>query len=52
MEQSTGWHAAIVCHLMASGQVASGVTPVEVAVDPELMMDELRTRGFELVSAE
>lgn len=28
MQQATGWHAAIVCHLMASGQIASGATPV------------------------
>ena len=46
MEQATGWHAAIVCHLMASGALHHGATPVELAVDPELMVDELRRRGF------
>jgi lysine 6-dehydrogenase len=48
MEQATGWHAAIVCHLMAGGQISPGATPVELAVDPQLMVDELRARGFEL----
>jgi lysine 6-dehydrogenase len=48
MERATGWHAAIVCHLMAAGRIHPGVTPVELAVDPDLMMAELRRRGFEL----
>jgi saccharopine dehydrogenase-like NADP-dependent oxidoreductase len=48
MEQATGWHAAIVCHLMASGGIAPGATPVEVAVDAAAMMDELRARGFDV----
>ena len=48
MEQATGWHAAIVCHLMAIGQIPPGATPVELAVDPQFMVDELRKRGFEL----
>jgi lysine 6-dehydrogenase len=48
MEQATGWHAAIVCHLMASGRIAPGATPVELAVDPLEMADDLRTRGFHL----
>jgi hypothetical protein len=50
MEQATGWHAAIVCHLMASGQIPPGARPVELAVDPHLMVDELRARGFELTA--
>jgi lysine 6-dehydrogenase len=48
MEQATGWHAAIVCHLMASGGIPPGTTPVELAVDPAYMMAELQRRGFEL----
>jgi lysine 6-dehydrogenase len=48
MEQATGWHAAIVCHLMASGGIPPGATPVELAVDPELMVDELRGREFDV----
>jgi lysine 6-dehydrogenase len=50
MEQATGWHAAIVCRLMASGGISPGATPVEIAVDPKLMVDELRGRGFELTA--
>jgi lysine 6-dehydrogenase len=50
MEQATGWHAAIVCHLMASGRIAPGATPVELAVDPVDVVDALRTRGFEVSS--
>ena len=48
MEQATGWHAAIVCHLMASGQITAGATPVELAVDPPMMVEALGARGFEL----
>lgn len=46
MERSTGWHAAIVCALMAHGRVAPGATPVEVAVAPADMMAALRGRGL------
>ena len=35
MEQATGWHAAIVCKLMAAGRISPGATPVELAVDPK-----------------
>jgi lysine 6-dehydrogenase len=49
MERATGWHAAIVCHLMASGRIPPGATPVELAVDPALMVEELSLRGFELI---
>ena len=48
MECSTGWHAAIVCHLMASGRVGSGARPVEIAVDAQEMVDALSARGFEV----
>lgn len=48
MEQATGWHAAIVCHLMASGAIDPGATPVELAVDSAGMVEELTHRGFEL----
>jgi lysine 6-dehydrogenase len=51
MERATGWHAAIVCHLMAAGRIPPGVTPVELAVDPGLVVDELRRRGFELTES-
>jgi lysine 6-dehydrogenase len=48
MERATGWHAAIVCHLMASGRIAPGAVPVEEAVDPQEMMEAVRARGFQL----
>jgi lysine 6-dehydrogenase len=48
MERATGWHAAIVCHRMASGRVAPGATPVELAVPARDMMEELRRRGFQV----
>ncbi len=48
MEQATGWHAAMVCSLMASGRVEPGAKPVEQAVDPDLIVERLRDRGFAL----
>jgi lysine 6-dehydrogenase len=50
MERATGWHAAIVCHLMASGGIAPGASPVELAVDPAAMVEALRGRGFQISS--
>jgi lysine 6-dehydrogenase len=46
MERSTGWHAAIVCHWMASGRIAPGATPNELAVDARALIPELVERGF------
>jgi lysine 6-dehydrogenase len=46
MEETTGWHAAIVAHLMASGRIALGAAPVELATDNAEMVAELRLRGF------
>jgi lysine 6-dehydrogenase len=46
MEQATGWHAAIVCHMMASGRIAPGATPNELAVDAKALIPELVERGF------
>lgn len=51
MEQSTGWHAAIVCWLMASGRIEPGARPVEVAVPPHDMLAEVRRRGFEVTES-
>jgi lysine 6-dehydrogenase len=48
MERATGWHAAIVCHRMASGRVTPGATPVELAIPAGEMMEELRLRGFDV----
>jgi lysine 6-dehydrogenase len=46
MEQATGWHAAIVCHMMASRRIAPGATPNELAVDAKALIPELVERGF------
>ena len=46
MEETTGWHAAIVAHLMASGRIAVGAAPVELATDSAEMVAELRARDF------
>jgi lysine 6-dehydrogenase len=48
MEQATGWHAAMVCHLMASGEIMPGARPVEIAVDPSRIIAGARERGFEI----
>jgi lysine 6-dehydrogenase len=46
MERATGWHAAIVCHMMADGRIAPGATPNELAVDARALVEELVARGF------
>ena len=48
MEQATGFHAAIVCRLLAGGEIEPGARPVELAVDPGLIVAEARARGFRL----
>jgi lysine 6-dehydrogenase len=48
MQRATGWHAAIVMALMASGQVDPGARPVEEAVDPRRMVEEVLARGFDV----
>jgi hypothetical protein len=44
----TGWHAAIVCQRMASGAVEPSTHPVELAIDPFELLDELRQRRFDV----
>jgi len=51
MEQTTGWHAAIMCHLLAAGTVPRGAYAVEDAVEPALMVAELRARGFPVIES-
>jgi lysine 6-dehydrogenase len=48
MEQATGFHAAIVGRLLAEGRVEPGAHPVEIAVDPAVIVAEARARGFRL----
>jgi lysine 6-dehydrogenase len=48
MERTTGWDVAIVAAMIARGQIPSGVVPVELAVPPDLFVDELGRRGIEV----
>jgi lysine 6-dehydrogenase len=48
MQRTTGWDGAIVAIMNARGQTPRGAKPVEVAVPPQLFVDELRKRGFSL----
>ena len=49
MERTTGFPAAIVAHLMASGRTPHGAMPLEVAVDGAAFVAEWRRRGLVLV---
>jgi lysine 6-dehydrogenase len=46
MERTTGWDGAIVAGMMARGQTPRGAVPVELAVSPDLFVDELAKRGI------
>lgn len=46
MERTTGWDAAIVAGMMARGQTPRGAVPVELAVPPDLFVEELAKRGI------
>ncbi len=46
MERTTGWHAAIMCHRIASGAVPPGAYPVEEAIEPAAMVAALRERDL------
>ncbi len=48
MQRTTGWDGAIVAIMNAAGQTPRGVKPVEIAVPPQLFVDELKKRGFSL----
>ena len=51
MERTTGFHAAIVARMMAAGMIEPGVQPPELAVAPQVMIDELRARGFRITES-
>jgi lysine 6-dehydrogenase len=51
MEETTGWHAAIVAHLMARGRIGTGAAPVELATDSAEIVTELRARGFPVIES-
>ena len=48
MERTTGWDGAIVAEMMARGQTPRGAAPVEVAVPPDLFVEELARRGIKI----
>ncbi|HSJ57438.1 MAG TPA: saccharopine dehydrogenase C-terminal domain-containing protein [Anaerolineae bacterium] len=48
MERTTGWDGAIVAAMMARGQTPRGAHPVEVAVPPDLFVQELECRGIQV----
>lgn len=48
MERTTGWHGAMVAHLMARGETPRGARPVEVAVPPGPIVAGARARGMAL----
>ncbi|MBN2503530.1 MAG: hypothetical protein JXB38_22325, partial [Anaerolineales bacterium] len=48
MERTTGWPPAIVCYLMAHGEIEPGATPLEVAVPPDRFLEELSKREFQI----
>ena len=48
MERTTGFSAAIVAHMIASGRTPRGAMPLEVAVDGEAFVAEWRRRGLPL----
>jgi lysine 6-dehydrogenase len=48
MQETTGWHAAIVCSMAATGEISPGAVPLELAVDPARMVGELSRRGFDV----
>jgi len=45
MERTTGWDGAIVAGMMARGQTPRGAVPVELAVPPDLFVQELSKAG-------
>ena len=47
MERLTGWHCAIVMQLQVDGKISSGAKPVELAVEPQLIIDEFAKRKIE-----
>lgn len=48
MQRTTGWDGAIVAIMNARGHTPRGAKPVEIAVPPQLFVDELKKRGFSL----
>jgi len=47
MERLTGWHCAIIMQLQVDKKISPGAKPVELAVDPQLIIDEFAKRKIE-----
>jgi lysine 6-dehydrogenase len=47
MERLTGWHCATMMGFQARGRVPAGGVPMEIAVPPGELMEELRRRGIQ-----
>ena len=50
MERVTGWHASIVAILAASGKIARGAVPIELAVPGATMKKEAQKRGLHIAT--
>jgi lysine 6-dehydrogenase len=48
MERLTGWHCAIIMQLQVDKKISPGAKPVELAVDPQLIIDEFAKRKMRL----
>jgi lysine 6-dehydrogenase len=46
MARLTGWHAAIMAHLIARGEVPAGVRSLETAIPATRFLEEVHRRGF------
>lgn len=46
MEQTTGWHGAVVAAMMARRQTPPGAKPVEVAVPAKAVVEAMEERGI------
>jgi lysine 6-dehydrogenase len=46
MEQGTGWHASIITHAIARGDVPVGAVPLEKAMEGTAFVEEAAKRGF------
>ncbi len=49
MQRLTGWHASIVAILAARGKLEKGAIPIELAVPGDVVVQEAKRRGLEIV---
>jgi len=50
MQRLTGWHASIMTILTAQDRIRKGAVSVELAVPGNVIMEEARKRGFDIVT--